>query len=319
VNSKAYGEIPRSFLLENDGHGNFSDVTSQRAPGLQHAGMITAAAWTDFDHDGTQELVVAGEWMAPMMFEYRNGSFTQLKDPLLDQLTGWWSCMKLADIDNDGDVDILLGNYGLNNKFSASSKYPLKMVVGDLDKNGTVDQLIAVNRSGRYYPFLSKEVLEKQLPYLKKRFLSYQKMAGLPFDEVFDDLPSSTGTLQASVLTSILLINNGRNGFERRNLAREIQLAPVFDFFIGDLNGDKIPDLMAGGNFYGVTPYEGRYDGLLLTPFAGIKHGGFNAQAFEPVTNSIRGEIRRIVAVNIGGKNSLLIGRNNMSPVILQY
>ncbi|HSB93801.1 MAG TPA: VCBS repeat-containing protein, partial [Flavitalea sp.] len=319
ADSKAYGRMPRSFLLENDGKGNFTDVTKQRAPDLQRAGMVTAAAWIDINKDGSPELLIAGEWMAPMIFQYGNGTFTRRNDSLLNRLTGLWSCIKVTDIDHDGDQDILLGNYGLNNKFTASEEYPLKMYVGDIDKNQTVDQLIAVNRSGRYYPFLSKEVLEKQLPYLKKTFLSYEKMAGLPFDEVFPDLPEGTTELQVSTLESILLINNGSGGFGKRALPREVQLAPVFDFFTGDLNGDRLPDLVAGGNFYGVTPYEGRYDGLLLSPFPGNRTGGFDRQVYEPVTNSIRGETRKILSLEAGGKSALLVGRNNNTPVLLQY
>jgi enediyne biosynthesis protein E4 len=157
------------------------------------------------------------------------------------------------------------------------------------------------------------------LPYLKKEFLSYQKMAGLPFEQVFPDLPDSASVLQASTLASVLLINNGKKGFEQRSLPSDIQLAPVFDFYTGDLNGDHFPDLMAGGNFYGVTPYEGRYDALLLTPFVGNRQGGFDAQPYEPVTNSIGGEIRKILPIRIAGRNGLLVGRNNMTPVILQY
>ncbi|HJX72383.1 MAG TPA: VCBS repeat-containing protein, partial [Bacteroidales bacterium] len=59
----AYGLSPGQFLLENNGNGIFKDVTDHRTQGLKDAGMVTDACWLDYDLDGDQDLILAGEWM----------------------------------------------------------------------------------------------------------------------------------------------------------------------------------------------------------------------------------------------------------------
>ncbi len=317
-NSRAYGEIPESFLLQNDGKGNFTIVTSQWAGNLRHVGMITAAAFCDIDKDGRKDLVVTGEWMPPTIFK-NNGKHLE-PFSVSPSNNGWWCSMLVADVDGDGDEDLLLGNYGTNSKLQAGEGTPLRMYVTDIDNNGTTDQLMAVNKAGQYYPFLGKEDLERQLPYLKKEYLTYGKMAGKSFDDIFGAKLKTAQKLEAATLSSQLWINDGKGNFIISELPAPMQWAPLYAFFCTDMNGDGKPDLLAGGNFSGVTPYEGRYDAMPPVLAYGLGNNNFSTRFPVEPALMIPGEIRDIRNMRLsGGRKALAIALNNDSIRFLQY
>jgi len=317
VNTAFYGSTPTSYLLHNDGHGNFSIVTDDVANGLSKIGMVTDACWTDINKDGKPDLVVVGEWMAPTIFINHNGKLEK-QNAGLDELTGWWTCVKSEDINGDGYPDLLLGNYGLNSKLKASTSFPIRMYAGDFDNNGIPEQILSIPRKGKYYPFLGKEDLEKQLPYLKKEFLSYKKMAGKTTEEIFGEKLKSASLLQAANMQSMILINERGKEFKQQPLPMQMQWAPIFSFYLDDINDDNKKDLLAGGNFYGVLPYEGRYDAMPLTIGFGDNSANFNCSIpyNEPI---ITGEIRDIKLIHINGKKCIIIARNNDALAFLRY
>lgn len=321
TDSKAYGEIPTSYLLQNDGKGNFKIVTPQLIPQLQKLGMVTDASWFDVDKDGWPDLFVTGEWMPPVLFKNNHGKFTQEKLTNDDNnLTGWWCATKIIDVNNDGYEDILLGNYGLNSKLTGSKNFPLEMYFADLSGNGNKDQLLAVAKNEKYYPFLGKEDLEKQLPYLKKEYLSYSIMAGKTVEEIFKEKLYKAKLFKASTMASILLLNDGKGHFMKKELPVQMQWAPVFSFAPADYDHDGKIDFLAGGNFYGTTPYEGRYDALPLTLCIGDGKGNFKTQIPVPeVLSNVHGEIRNIQHITIAGKDALIIAVNNSQLIFLQY
>jgi hypothetical protein len=333
-NARAYGEIPTSCLLQNDGRGNFAIVTKQILPQVEHIGMVTDASWTDIDNDGWQDLIIVGEWMQPVLFKNEQGKFVREKLTGNDeQLKGWWSSMLCTDINGDGFKDILLGNYGLNSKLTASNSYPLKMYVADIDGNNNTDQILAVAKNGKYYPFLGKEDLEKQLPYLKKEFLSYGKMAGKTIPEIFGDRLNKATLLEATTLASMVLMNDGKarlpggNGevgqgnFTATNLPESLQWAPIYSFSVNDFNNDGKTDLLAGGNFYGTTPYEGRYDAASLSLCLGNGNGSFKPVLPLPETfNNINGEVRSIQPINLANHaKALIVAANNKPLILIEY
>ncbi|HEU4576411.1 MAG TPA: VCBS repeat-containing protein [Chitinophagaceae bacterium] len=313
-----YGNIPSSYLLQNDGKGSFKIITKTVAEGLSKLGMVTDASWDDINKDGKPDLIIVGEWM-PVTFFLNDGKKFVRQQTSLDKLTGWWNCIKIADVNGDGNEDILLGNFGLNSKLSASSEYPLKMYVADFDNNGTKEQLLCIEKNKQYYPFAGKEDLEKQLPYLRKKYLGYAEMAGKTSDEIFGDKLKDAKLFEASTLASMVLINQGPSGFIARQLPIAFQLAPVFSFAVDDFNKDGKADIVAGGNFYGVLPYEGRYDAMSIAVGWGNGGGLFTAPLIRSDALLTPGEVRAIGKLKIGEQNCLLVARNNDSLQVLRY
>jgi enediyne biosynthesis protein E4 len=319
ANSQVYGAMPQSYLLRNDGRGNFTVATDTWAPGLAHIGMVTDAAFTDVDKDGQMDLVVVGEWMSPVVFK-GNGK-TLVKQAVLPQTEGWWCSLLAADVDGDGDEDWLLGNYGLNSKLRVSADNPLTMYLMDLDNNQVQDQLLAIGKMGKLYPFLGKEDLEKQLPYLKKEYLGYAKMAGKTVAEIFGKRLNKATRFTAHTMATQIWRNDGRGYFSPEMMPPAVQWAPVYAFACADFNGDGSPDILAGGNYHGVTPYEGRYDALLPISCFGYGRGGFiTGLPFENALRQIKGQIRAIQPIQLaGGKKALLLAVNNGCLSFLQY
>jgi hypothetical protein len=319
--SPYYGDIPQSYLLHNDGNGHFSILDDQAAPGLGRVGMVTGACWTDINKDGRPDLVVVGEWMAPVIYVNQGGGRLRRQASPLDKLTGWWNCVEAVDVNQDGYPDLVLGNWGTNSKITASTEYPLKMWVGDFEKNGRQEQLLCVAKEGKYYPFRGKEDLESVMPSLKKRFLEYGSMAGQTVEAIFGDKLNLATLFEATTMESMLLVNDQAGGFSPRPLPIEMQWAPVFSFYSGDFDQDGKPDLLAGGNFYGVIPFEGRYDAMPPTVAWGDGKGGFRTTLPYAQALLISGEVRDIKPLHVRGSNQtrLILARSNDSLTFIGY
>ena len=187
--------------------------------------------------------------------------------------------------------------------------------------NQRMSQIMAVQKNGSYYTFLDKEDLEKQLPYLKKKYLSYGEMAGLTVEQIFGKKLDSCALFEVYSLASTELINDGHGHFRSQPLPYQMQWSPIFAFAQADLNGDGKPDLITGGNFDGTEPYEGRYDAMSL----GLYRGG-GSGSFKPILplpsplDTLSGKVRSIQPIRLanGGK-AMLVGCNNGRLRLLSY
>lgn len=306
-----YGDIPQSYLLLNDGKGLFSCAGSETAPGLQGIGMVTDAVWTDIDNDGWIDLVIVGEWMPIVVYKNTKGKLHDITATLgLQNTNGLWMSIHAADIDKDGYEDLLIGNYGTNSKLHASMDYPLQLYTGDLDGNGDSDQLMCVGKDGQYYFFLGKEEIERSFPgIIKKKYLDYGSMAGLTVEEILGERLMKLKKMSVTTLASVL-VRNTKGRLSLSELPGTAQWSPVFAFFTGDFNGDSTMDVIAGGNFSGVLPYEGRYDasyGSLL-----LNSGLFFSTVY-PLNSGLcfDGEVRDIKKIRVRGRELLMVARNN--------
>lgn len=309
-----YGEVPTSHLLLNNGKGVFTIANDNIAPGLQTIGMVTDAVWTDIDKDGWPDLVVVGEWMPITVFKNQKGILqNRTKQYRLEATSGLWTTILSADLDNDGYEELLAGNYGLNSKLSASESGPLQLYVGDVDNNGSEDQMLAVTKDKKLYPFLGKEDLEKTLPALiKKNYLDYKSMAGRTVADIMGGGLPKLKSCSANTLASVLL-RNIKGQLQVSLLPAPVQWSPVFSFLADDFNRDGKPDVISGGNFYGVTPYEGRYDASLGNVLL-QENGRWNTPMPLQSGLVLDGEVRDIKKIKtVGGKSLYAVARNNNS------
>ncbi|MDT0538314.1 VCBS repeat-containing protein [Croceitalea sp. P059] len=251
--SSNFGQTPESVLLVNE-NGTFSILDNFIG---KNSGMVTDAVWDDFDKDGVKDLIVVGEWFSPKFYKNLNGELIAIQS--LD-LSGLWQTIEPFDIDNDGDTDYLLGNWGTNSKFNASIKKPLKLYVGDFDKNGQTETITAIDKNGAYYPLEGLDELSSQMVSLRKKYTNYRSFAGQSIEEILGEESMDRATiLKVTTLQSGYLKNN--NGvFNFIPFSNELQVSPILKFLVHDFDGNGDNEVLIGGNYFGVKPYQGRFD-----------------------------------------------------------
>ena len=316
--SRAYGVSPRSYLLQNDGKGHFTDLTDQIGPGLANVGMVTAAAWVDYDHDGKLDLIVVGEWTPVRVFHQENGRFVdRTTEAKLAGSNGWWNSVTVADVNGDGRPDLVLGNLGLNSYLKASSAEPVRLYVGDFAHNGSSIGILTAYTNGASYIVPGRDELLRVLPALRDRYSTYKEFAGRTIDEVLPaaDLRAATVREADDFATSVAL-NRGDGTFELRALPIEAQVSTVDAVLADDFDGDGRTDLLLAGNDYGVPPLLGRYDASYGLFLRGTGGRGADAQLFAPVglTASglvLAGQVRHIRALRWAKGGRLIIAARN--------
>lgn len=317
-----YGAIPPSYLLRND-NGFFTDVTNTIAPQLKNVGMVTDAVWADTDGDNLKDLIVVGEWMPVSIFKNNGNGLSP--SPLNTQFAntkGWWNCIKAADLENDGDMDFVIGNLGLNTKIKADSSHPARLYLNDFDNNGTKECVMAYYKSdGRLYPYYMREDMVGQMPVLKKQFLKYIDYAGKSIDEVFTKSQLSSAVVsEASYFKTAVFINNGKAGYSLLPLPDRAQFSPVYEVLIEDLDEDGIKDICLVGNLSGLKPELGRYDANVGTVFKGLPNHQYKYLPPTQTGISYKGDGRDIASIKTSDKKrTVLMTINNQSLKIFKY
>lgn len=304
----AYGDPVNSYLYINRGDASF-DLAERKTIFLQKQGMVTSAVFADVNKDSWPDLVITGEWMPLKIFINKNGTFTETAIP---NSTGLWQSLFATDVNGDGYTDLLAGNWGHNSKLWAGKNGPLKLFMKDFDKNGTVEEILCYTIDKKEYTFLAKDELERSLPVLKKAYLNYSDVAGKTVQYMFYDLFKDYVTLQAETLSSSCFMNDGKGGFIRSDLSAAAQTAPLMCMSTGtDKNG---PYFLGAGNYFGVIPYEGRYDAMqpLQFRFSGDGKSGSSNN----IMNNFSGEARDMDWVRTGNGDSLLVIARNNAPLI---
>ena len=315
-----YGIDPTSSLLRNDGRGRFSDVTRQLAPDLTSIGMVTDALWQDVNADGRVDLVVVGEWMPVTIFRNRGeGRLEQVTTRGLEKSHGWWNRIVAGDFTGDGRVDFVIGNLGINTRLQATATEPATMHVKDFDKNGFVEQIISYYNHGKSYPLPLRDDLIKSLPFLKARYLSYEKYARQTITDIFPPADLADALVkQVYTFETSLARNNGDGSFTLVPLPHEAQLAPVYGILASDFDRDGRVDLLLAGNFDGVKPEIGR-----MSAGYGLFLRGDGNGKFAPVRSvdsgfSVPGQARDIQRIRIGQGDLYVVTRNNDRPLVFR-
>jgi enediyne biosynthesis protein E4 len=311
----AYGQVPRSYLLQNDGAGKFKDVTAEHAKDLANAGFVTRAVWFDLDKDGDKDLICSFEWGGIDAWINNNGQFTR---KALTDKKGWWNFVLPCDIDNDGDIDLVAGNLGLNSRLKASENEPVRLYYNDFDENGKKEQVLTYYVQGKEIPFANKSELEKQMPVLKKNFLYAEDFAKARLNDLFpSDKLKAAKVLTANYFSNAILINDGHLQFTTQALPWDAQLTSYRDAAIINANNDNLPDLLLGGNYYDNNIEMGRYDadwGTLL-----INKGNDHFEVEKPNGLPIKGQVRRIQKMEVAKKDAFVLARNNDSVMVIRF
>ncbi|HLD53195.1 MAG TPA: VCBS repeat-containing protein [Sediminibacterium sp.] len=320
-----YGVAPRSYLLQNDGTGMFTDVTSSYSSSLLNPGMITDAQFVDLNKDGSKDLLLSSAWGTIDAFIKKGNKYE--KQTLLNQ-TGWWQSLTVTDINEDGNLDIIAGNFGLNSRLKASEQEPVRMYVNDFDNNGRAEQVITYYLRGKEMPFASKIQLEKSLPVLKKKFLYAEDFAKASLDQLFDsDKLNKSLQLKATQFANIILINKGKGKFEPVEMPMNAQLSNyrVVIPFKGITKKQQLAQSTSranmGNNYlllgnFGYNNIEiGRQDADFGTLLEWNQQGSPEASAMKML---IEGEVRNAAPISIANAQCWILAKNNGALQVLK-
>ncbi|HEV8083274.1 MAG TPA: VCBS repeat-containing protein [Chitinophagaceae bacterium] len=315
-----YPTAPQSYVLINDGKGKFTDATLDKCPALQHIGMVTDALWIDLNNDQQPDLIVVGEWMPIKVFINKKGKLTDESSAYIPfASTGWWNRIYANDMDGDGDLDIIVGNYGLNTQFHVNEKQPMTIYYKDLDGNGTIDPILCYYIDGVSYPYNSRDDLAEQLPGIKKKFLEYAPYSVATINDLFTpEQLKGAAILKAETMQTVYLQNQGSKGFVLHALPIEAQYSPVYGIAAADVNGDGKKDILLTGNNTWTRIKFGRYNanhGVLLL---GDGKVGFTYAPQAKSGLNIRGNVRCLQLIKTGKSQSIIAGVNDGNAVMLK-
>jgi len=308
-----YGLPGNGYLLQNDGHGNFSDVTAKIALGLIGIGMITDMAWADVDNDGDLDMVIVGDWMPVKIFINENGIFKDESDRFgLSRTEGWWHSIIAKDLNGDGKVDFVLGNQGLNSFFKASETKPVTMYVNDFDLNGSVEQIICAYNRDKSYPVAMKDDLVKQIPSLAEKFKKFDDYKDATIENMFPaDVLERSIKLKAYTMQSCVMMNTGQGSFHLIPLPVEAQFSPVYAIIADDFDHDGLCEIILGGNQHRAKPETGTNDASYGLFLKGNKDGTWTSVSSIKSGIFTKGEIRCLKNINMHGNRYIVVARNN--------
>ncbi len=315
-----YGQVPKNYLLKNDGKNHFIDVTKSYAKELQNLGMVQDASWQDLNNDGFDDLILVGHWMPVTVLLNKKGhSFKIQTKNNLKQTNGLWNSIAVADFDKDGDMDFVLGNWGENSFLKASLKTPVNLYRLDYDNNGIPEALITYNYKGKETLLPTRDALFKQLPGLNNKFKSYNAFSKAHFTEIFNkSVLKKAQKRQLFNLSSCYVENLGKGQFKVTPLPPLAQWSTIQTLLVDDFNNDGFLDVLAAGNLYEVNTQFSRLDASHGVLLLNDKKGGFKTSIDINKSFNISGPARSLNKIKIHNKMYYLVGINNDSLQMLQ-
>jgi enediyne biosynthesis protein E4 len=307
-----YPKPARSYILENN-NGRFRDVTAQVAPDLVEPGMITDALWVDFDGDGQLDLVTTGKWLPVQFYRNEGGSFRDVTHEVDDNpQRGWWYSLAAGDFTNNGSIDIIAGNLGLNDSFTTGEEKKFGVFANDFNDDMTTDLVYSVEENGTHYPFFGRAKFDRAMRTVEQQYPTFSSFAEASVDDIFDsDKLAEALHYQVDTFQSKLFTNNGDGTFSSADLPEWSQISPIKGIVVHDVDSNGIQDIIIAGNIYEIHPDVARSDagnGLWLK--------GDGTGGFDPVHPSVSGlfapgNVKDIKLVRTSTGYNLIVSNNN--------
>ncbi|MDW5287237.1 VCBS repeat-containing protein [Formosa sp. PL04] len=311
-----YPSPAKSYILENVSTKNevkFKDVTSVLIPEFENLGMATSASIEDFDNDGWQDIVIVGEWMPIRVFHNNHGKgFNEKSKQLgLDQTTGWWFSISSGDFDNDGDIDFIAGNLGLNYKYKSSDDQTFDIYFKDFDHNEKGDIVLSYYNQGEKYPVRGRSCSSQQIAEIKNKFKSYDEFAEATLVDVYgkEELNDALHYQVNTFATTYIENDNGK--FIMHQLPNEIQLSSINQIIVKDFDADGNLDVLAAGNLYASeieTPRNDAGTGIYLS---GNGDGTFTPLSIEESGFYAPKDLKDMALIKIGNEQKVISANNN--------
>jgi hypothetical protein len=313
-----YPEAPQSLFLLNNGKGVFTDATQQIAPALKNLGMICDAVTTDINRDSLPDLIVCGEWLPITIMVNKNGRLEKDSTWFSSPVDGWWNCLAAEDFDNDGDIDLIAGNYGLNNQFKPTDHNPVTLTYKDFNNDGHVDPFFCYYICGQSYPYASRDEALGQVSFLKTRFTDYNAYAGATMENLFTPAElKDARSMRASTLATMYFENTGQL-LKSKKLPVESQFSSVHAIEVFDVDEDGDKDLILVGNDTYQRVRMGKMDANRGTVFLNDGRGSFGYLPQYRSGLNIPDDTRSLMTLRTLNGSFLIAGVNGKS-VICKY
>lgn len=312
-----YPLSPKSYILRNDSKREkikFNNVTAEVSPSLENIGMVTDAQWADYNGDGWLDLIVVGEWMGIKVFQNENGKLNEQKMTSLEKSEGWWSTISLMDIDDDGDMDFLVGNAGLNSQIKASVSHPVELFASDFNNDGLLDPIMCYYIQGKSYPMHSRNEILGQMNQLSYKFPDFASYADATIEDIVDKSSLENALKLRSYIMESCWIENDSGNLVLKKLPDLVQFSCVNAFIGGDFNNDGKTEIIAAGNFYPLHPQIGMNDASMGTL---LQYSNNTMTAMHEMISPLwlYGDIRDMAILSTkNGKKMIVVSRNNDGP-----
>lgn len=308
---RQYPKSSPSAILRND-NGKLVDATAQILPELQSAGMVCSALWTDCNGDNKVDLIVTGEFMKINVYINQNGKLVnKTREFGLEESSGWWNSLSAGDFDNDGDIDYIVGNRGLNGYFRAKPSEPVRIYANDFDKNGTLDPILTYYVMGQEYVHAELKDLASHMPTIQRNYAKYHEYAIQKPDQIFTKAQlQSSYKVEAKYFASVMLVNNNNKSFTIKELPTRAQLGPIYGTSVIDYNDDGNLDILVSGNSLSVQMEMGYEDALNGLVLQGDGKGGFTALISTQTGYETPYDAKSVSRLSGKGYELFLVGNN---------